>query len=124
MHLTTVTVFIALAASIPSALGHGQVHNFITSKATYAAADAYAAVDPASPIRKLNTYGPAADFTGVNITCGVSNTYVSELLDVCANEHVGVTQEGGNTPVTPLAEVEAGELVTFDWGSWTSSHSG
>ncbi|KAH8089935.1 family 61 endoglucanase [Cristinia sonorae] len=102
MQLTTITVSVALAAFLPSAFGHGQVHNFITAKKTYAAADAYAAVDPNSPIRKLNTYGPAADFTNINITCG----------------------EGGNTPVAPLAEVAAGETVTFDWGSWTSSHSG
>lgn len=33
-------------------------------------------------------------------------------------------QEGGNTPVAALAKVNAGEKVTFDWGSWGSSHSG
>jgi lytic cellulose monooxygenase (C1-hydroxylating) len=56
-----------------SALGHGQVRWFITSTTTYPAADAYAtSPDPNSPIRKLNTYGPAAPFTGADITCGVS----------------------------------------------------
>ncbi|KAI0784093.1 family 61 endoglucanase [Abortiporus biennis] len=104
MRLSTTVVYFALVLPfLPVVFGHGQVRNFITSTNIYASADAYAAVaDPNSPIRKLNTYGPAADFTSNTITCG----------------------EGGNVPVTPLAEVQAGELVTFDWGSWTSSHSG
>ncbi|GLB40997.1 putative glycosyl hydrolase family 61 [Lyophyllum shimeji] len=93
---------VALCSLVPAVLGHGQVRNFIASSGTYPAADAYASPLPNSPIRKLNTYGPAADFTGKNITCG----------------------EGGNIPVTALATVNAGETVTFDWGSWGSSHSG
>lgn len=61
------------AAVVTSVLGHGQVHWFITEDATYAAADAYAELpDPTSPLRKLNTYAPAAPFTGPDITCGVS----------------------------------------------------
>ena len=61
-----------LASAAPLVLGHGQVHSVVTSYGTYPVADAYAAVNPASPMRKLNTYGPAADFTGADITCGVS----------------------------------------------------
>ena len=62
----------ALLLLVPVVLGHGQVRSFITSSKTYPAADAYAsAADPNSPIRKLNTYGPAAPFTGADITCGV-----------------------------------------------------
>lgn len=62
---------VLLASAAPLVLGHGQVHSVVTSSGTYQAADAYAAVDPTSPLRKLNTYGPAADFTGPDITCGV-----------------------------------------------------
>jgi hypothetical protein len=55
------------------AQAHGQVRSFITSTATYPSADAYASSpDSSSPIRKLNTYGSAAPFTGADITCGVS----------------------------------------------------
>ncbi|THG98883.1 hypothetical protein EW026_g3369 [Hermanssonia centrifuga] len=93
---------VLLASAAPLVLGHGQVHSVVTSSGTYQAADAYAAVDPTSPLRKLNTYGPAADFTGPDITCG----------------------PGGNTPVANLAEVESGSLVTFNWLDWTSVHPG
>lgn len=63
---------LAFLLLVPVVLGHGQVRSFITSEKTYPAADAYAsASDPNSPIRKLNTYGPAAPFTGADITCGV-----------------------------------------------------
>lgn len=62
---------VVLASCAPLVFGHGQVHSVTTSYGTYAAADAYAAVDPTSPLRKLNTYGPAANFTGPDITCGV-----------------------------------------------------
>ncbi|KAJ3555081.1 hypothetical protein NM688_g2773 [Phlebia brevispora] len=93
---------VLLASSVPFVLGHGQVHSVTTSYGTYAAADAYAAVDPTSPLRKLNTYGPAANFTGPDITCG----------------------PGGNTPVTPPAQADAGGLVTFDWEDWYSVHPG
>ena len=72
---------VLLAASLPAVLGHGQVHSVITSSGTYAAADAYAAVDPASPLRKLNTYGPPSDFTGPDITCGVSLTAHSSIAE-------------------------------------------
>lgn len=86
-----------------TALGHGQVRWFITSDTTYPAADAYASSpDPNSPIRKLNTYGPAAPFTGPDITCG----------------------PGGNLAAAVVAPVQAGSSVTFDWGQWTSSHAG
>lgn len=54
-------------------LGHGQVHKIITATTTYIAADAYGAVDPTSPIRKLNTYGPASSMVGEDIVCGVSS---------------------------------------------------
>ncbi|KAH8806680.1 glycoside hydrolase [Flagelloscypha sp. PMI_526] len=87
---------------LPTILAHGQVRYFYSSYGTWSAADAYAAANASSPIRKLNTYGPAADFTNINITCG----------------------EGGNTPVAALAKADAGSVVTFDWGSWGSSHSG
>ncbi|KAI0826292.1 glycosyl hydrolase family 61-domain-containing protein [Irpex lacteus] len=95
---------VLLAAAAPVVLGHGQVHSVIIASpsATFPAADAYAAADPTSPLRKLNTYGPAANFTGPDITCG----------------------PGGNTPITPLAPVDAGSLVTFDWQSWNSVHPG
>jgi len=84
-------------------LGHGQVRSFITSTTTYPAADAYASSpDSSSPIRKLNTYGPAAPFTGADITCG----------------------PGGNQAAAVVAPVTAGSSVTFDWGQWTSSHPG
>ncbi len=65
---------VLLAAAAPVVLGHGQVHSVIIASpsATFPAADAYAAADPTSPLRKLNTYGPAANFTGPDITCGVS----------------------------------------------------
>ncbi|KAG6916994.1 hypothetical protein DXG01_004339 [Tephrocybe rancida] len=79
----------ALCYAVPFVLAHGQVRNFIAASGTYPSADAYASALPNSPIRKLNTYGPAADFTSVNITCG----------------------EGGNIPVTALATVNAGETV-------------
>ncbi|KAG8839308.1 hypothetical protein FRC20_006066, partial [Serendipita sp. 405] len=52
------------------------------------------------PIRKLDTYGPAAPFTGTAITCG----------------------SGGNNAAAVVAPVAAGSVVTFDWGSWTSSY--
>ena len=85
MLLSTAFISLALALTtfLPPVLGHGQVHNFITPRKTYAAADAYAAADPNSPIRKLNTYGPAADFTGVNITCGVSALSTLRWYGVC-----------------------------------------
>lgn len=55
-----------------AAYGHGQVRYFITSTTTYPAADGYAtSADPTSPVRKLDTYGPAVPFTGSAITCGV-----------------------------------------------------
>ncbi|KIM20933.1 carbohydrate-binding module family 1 protein [Serendipita vermifera MAFF 305830] len=83
-----------------SVLGHGQVRYFITSTTTYPAADAYASSpDPNSPIRKLDTYGPAAPFTGSAITCG----------------------SGGNNAAAVVAPVAAGSSVTFDWGQWSSS---
>ena len=63
----------------PAVLGHGQVRSVITSSGTYTAADAYAAADPNSPIRKLNSYGPPADFTGPDITCGVCCRYLVPL---------------------------------------------
>ncbi|KIM20932.1 carbohydrate-binding module family 1 protein, partial [Serendipita vermifera MAFF 305830] len=89
----------ALLAS--SILGHGQVRHFITSTTTYRAADAYASLpDPNSPIRKLDTYGPAAPFTDATITCG----------------------SGGNNPAAVVAPVAAGSSVTFDWGAWTSDY--
>ena len=71
---------VLLAAAAPLVLGHGQVHSVTTSAGTYAAADAYAAVDPTSPLRKLNTYGPAANFTGPDITCGVGIGLSSEVV--------------------------------------------
>ncbi|KIM20926.1 carbohydrate-binding module family 1 protein [Serendipita vermifera MAFF 305830] len=84
-----------------SALGHGQVRSFITSTTTYPAADAYSSSpDPNSPIRKLDTYGPAEPFTGSAITCG----------------------SGGNNAAAVVAPVAAGSSVTFDWGAWTSMH--
>nr|AAM22493.1 family 61 endoglucanase [Phanerodontia chrysosporium] len=92
---------VLLAASLRSVEGHGQVHSVITNYATYPAADAYQAVDPTSPLRKLNTYGPA-NFTSPENTCG----------------------PGGNTPVTPMAKADAGSLVTFDWQDWNSVHPG
>ena len=68
--LFTTTLLASLA--LPLVHAHGQVRSFITSTTTYPAADAYASSpDPNSPIRKLNTYGPAAPFTGADITCGV-----------------------------------------------------
>ncbi|KAG8895257.1 hypothetical protein FRB99_000682 [Tulasnella sp. 403] len=91
-----------IATILPAALGHGQVHRVITPSNVYIAADAYAVADPTSPIRKLSTYGPAADFTGPDITCG----------------------PGGNTPTPNLAEIAAGDQITFDWTSWTSVHPG
>lgn len=63
-----------LVSTAPLVFGHGQVHSVVTNYGTYAAADAYAAVDPTSPLRKLNTYGPAANFTGPDITCGVRSS--------------------------------------------------
>lgn len=60
-----------LLALTPSAHAHGQLRNFIAASGTYAAADAYGAALPNSPIRKISEYGPAAPFTGANITCGV-----------------------------------------------------
>ena len=77
MFLSLLKVLFAITISLPIAFGHGQVRNFITSSKTYAAADAYGAADPNSPIRKLNTYGPAADFTSATITCGVSYTFLT-----------------------------------------------
>ncbi|KAH7102676.1 glycoside hydrolase [Auriculariales sp. MPI-PUGE-AT-0066] len=96
------SVVLPVILALPAVLAHGQVRSFTSSSGTWTSADAYTTANASSPIRKLNTYGPAAGFTGINITCG----------------------EGGNTPVSVLATVKAGELVTFDWGSWSSSHSG
>ena len=67
----SVAPLVVLATSLPLALRHGQVHSVITSSGTYKAADAYAAADPTSPLRKLNTYGFVEDFTGPDLTCGV-----------------------------------------------------
>lgn len=76
-------VFLLPLALAGSTLGHGQVRWFITSTTTYPAADAYASSpDPNSPIRKLNTYGPAAPFTGADITCGVSTSPRLILLSI------------------------------------------
>ncbi|KAG8909338.1 hypothetical protein FRC00_010320, partial [Tulasnella sp. 408] len=96
------TVVLGVLASL--AAGHGQVRKIITHNpvATYIAADAYAAADPNSPIRKISEYGPAAPFTGTNITCG----------------------PGGNIPVANVAPVVAGSEVTFDWNPWNSVHQG
>ncbi|GJE96295.1 glycosyl hydrolase family 61 protein [Phanerochaete sordida] len=92
---------VLLAAALRAVHAHGQVHSVITNYGTYQAADAYQAVDPTSPLRKLNTYGPA-NFTTPDITCG----------------------PGGNTPVANLAQADAGSLVTFDWQDWNSVHPG
>lgn len=101
MVLFASTLLASLA--VPLVHAHGQVRWFITSTTTYPAADAYASSpNPNSPIRKLNTYGPAAPFTGADITCG----------------------PGGNNPAAVIAPVVAGSTVTFDWGTWTSSHPG
>ncbi len=75
---------VLLASCAPLVLGHGQVHSVTTSYGTYPAADAYAAVDPTSPLRKLNTYGPAANFTGPDITCGV-NMFVVQSTSSCTH---------------------------------------
>ncbi|KAG6856681.1 hypothetical protein H0H87_001895 [Tephrocybe sp. NHM501043] len=74
---------LSLCYTVPFVLAHGQVRNFIASSGTYAAADAYASALPDSPIRKLNTYGPAADFTGANITCGVRYLIPMAQFYVC-----------------------------------------
>lgn len=80
-HLRTKTNMLAsflplFALALPSVLAHGQVRQFISSSGVWTAADAYGAANSSSPIRKLNTYGPAANFIGANITCGVSSVYV------------------------------------------------
>lgn len=93
---------LALLAAAPSVLAHGQLRKFIAASGTYTAADAYGPADATSVVRKISEYGPAAPFTGANITCG----------------------PGGNIPVPNLAAVKAGETVTFDWGEWSSAHSG
>lgn len=92
----------AILALAPAVSAHGQMRYFTSSSGTYSQADAYAAADPASPIRKVSEYGPAAPFNGANITCG----------------------PGGNIPTANLAEVKAGEEVQFDWQNWSSAHSG
>jgi cellulase len=81
--MSTLAMFSTLLSLIlvaPCALGHGQVRNFIASSGVWSAADAYAAANMSSPIRKLDGYGPAADFTNSSITCGVrSSTGVEPL---------------------------------------------
>lgn len=63
---------IAFVLLLPSALAHGNVKSFITSSGVWTAADPYAAAaNASSPFRKLNTNGPAANFIGADITCGV-----------------------------------------------------
>ncbi|KAG8888981.1 hypothetical protein FRB98_006245 [Tulasnella sp. 332] len=99
---TSTLTFAAFGLYVSRVFGHGQVHKIITATTTYIAADAYAAADPTSPIRKLNTYGPAADMLGEDIVCG----------------------PGGNTPVNNTAVVAAGSQVTFDWTTWSSVHPG
>ncbi|KAH7102653.1 glycosyl hydrolase family 61-domain-containing protein [Auriculariales sp. MPI-PUGE-AT-0066] len=99
-HLGRAVAF--LTPLLPLALAHGQLRVFSSSHGSWTAADAYGPSNASSPIRKVDWYGPATNFTSPNITCG----------------------EGGNTPVEALATVSAGELVTFDWGSWGSNHSG
>lgn len=80
-----ITLLPLLWASV--VLGHGQVRSFITSTNTYPAADAYSSSpNPNSPIRKLNTYGPAAPFTGADITCGVSRVSLAPSLEMLSNE--------------------------------------
>jgi hypothetical protein len=69
--MAVLSTLLALALATPSALAHGQVRNFIASSGVWAAADAYAAANSSSPIRKLNTYGPVPDFTTGDVTCGV-----------------------------------------------------
>jgi hypothetical protein len=74
--MSTLAMFSTLLSLIlvaPSAHGHGQVRNFIASSGVWSAADAYAAANMSSPIRKLDGYGPAADFTNSSITCGVGS---------------------------------------------------
>ncbi|KAI0275209.1 glycosyl hydrolase family 61-domain-containing protein [Gloeopeniophorella convolvens] len=103
MFSITLSLCVFLSA-LPAVQGHGQVHTVYTTSpaATWVAADAYANANASSPLRKLNTYGPVSDFTTPEITCG----------------------PGGNVPVSVLAEVHAGSVVTFDWGSWSSDHPG
>jgi lytic cellulose monooxygenase (C1-hydroxylating) len=67
-----------LATTLRLVKGHGQVHSVITSSGPYQAADAYQAADPTSPLRKLNTYGPA-NFTDSEITCGVCRQSNAQL---------------------------------------------
>lgn len=110
-----VASLVLLAVVTPSVLGHGQVHSVIISSpsATFQAADAYAAADPASPLRKLNTYGPAANFTGPDITCGVCRV-LYELGNAewshtarreCSNHAFGYSGCGKSSYVQ-LAELE------------------
>jgi cellulase len=68
------STLLSLILVAPSVLGHGQVRNFIASSGVWSAADAYAAAKMSSPIRKLDGYGPAADFTNSSITCGVRSS--------------------------------------------------
>lgn len=70
---------LSLVLAVPAVLGHGQVRNFIASSGVWSAADAYAAANMSSPIRKLNTYGPVPDFTTSDVTCGVSEILTSGI---------------------------------------------
>ena len=54
----------------------------------------------------------------------VAYVFRQYLIAILLTTHIHKTQEGGNTPVSALAEVQAGELVTFDWGDWSSVHDG
>lgn len=58
--------------------------------------------DPLRFTRRINTLGPAVDFTSNNITCG----------------------EGGNTPTAAIINVQPGTQIKFVWDQWGSSHSG
>jgi cellulase len=69
------STLLSLVLVAPAVLGHGQVRNFIASSGVWSAADAYAAANMSSPIRKLDGYGPAADFTNSSITCGVRSFF-------------------------------------------------
>ncbi|KAG8998680.1 hypothetical protein FRB94_004664 [Tulasnella sp. JGI-2019a] len=96
MHFSTLALA-AYSLYTPLVAGHGQVHKIITATNTYIAADAYAAADPTSPIRKLNTYGPAADMLGEDIVCGVS-----ALLQRCLDLDGMLIFWMSNSPVETL----------------------
>lgn len=106
MQITTaLSALLAIGATTVSAHGFLKYIDYEGTRylAWQVGSDEY--VTPPNPLRftrRINTLGPAVNFTGHNITCG----------------------EGGNTPTPAIIDVQPGKRIKFVWDQWGSSHSG